>query len=80
MPVRRIRWNPQRLIALREAAGLSPESVAELLNDHLPKKAKVSGNKVRRWGAGLYVPDARELEVLCAVFNCDIAVFFKTDD
>ena len=79
MPARRYRWNPERLVALRTAAGLSPESVASLVNEHLPKAARISGNKVRRWGAGLYFPDVRELEALCAVFNCDVAVFFKAD-
>jgi transcriptional regulator with XRE-family HTH domain len=80
MPARRFRWNAHRLTVLRQAAGLSPERVAVLVNEHLPKSAKISGNKVRRWAAGLYFPDVRELEALCMVFNCDVGVFFKADN
>ena len=80
MPGRRkLRWNPARLTSIREAVGLSPESVAELVNKQL-KGAKISGRKVRRWEAGTYVPDVKELEALCDVFHADVSIFFSAED
>ena len=74
-----IRWNPGRITTIREAASLSPERVAELLNQQLPKGAAISGRKVRRWEAGDYFPNAQEIEALCRVFHADVAVFFSVD-
>lgn len=73
------RWNPSRLTAIREAVALSPERVAELLNKQLPEGAKISGRKVRRWEAGDYFPNAREIEALCRLFHADVSVFFSVE-
>lgn len=85
MPARRkapkttgTRWNPERLKAIREAVGLSPERLAELLNQ--TAGLKVSGRKIRRWESHDNAPSVEELASIARVFHVDISRFFSVDD
>ncbi|MEO8601791.1 MAG: helix-turn-helix transcriptional regulator [bacterium] len=64
------RWNPQRLRALRQAFGLSPEAFAE-------RVGAVSASTVRRWESGRHVPLIGHLEAIADAFDIDLAVFFE---
>ena len=64
------RWNPQRLRALRQAFGLSPEAFAE-------RVGSVSASTVRRWESGRHVPLIGHLEAIADAFDIDLAVFFE---
>jgi len=64
------RWNPQRLRALRQAFGLSPEAFAA-------RVGAVSASTVRRWENGRHVPLIGHLEAIADAFDIDLAVFFE---
>jgi transcriptional regulator with XRE-family HTH domain len=64
------RWNAERLRALRQAFGLSPEAFAE-------RVGAVSASTVRRWESGRHVPLIGHLEAIADAFDIDLAVFFE---